>query len=569
MLHHPPSCLNLMPSPRGKPAPLLAVRSLAVVALRFRRGSTPFLSSASGVVSYAPTPEELQQYLALFAAQDPKGGSGILSGAVLRPLLAASCLPAADLAAAWAAADMDEGLLTKEGVGGLQILQWLCWKVLLRWVCVAYRRRYTCDKRLSMLMGEEVEMAADELLQLRSMATALQRQLIREKQQLAAAIDRRREFEALLQRERVKLHKLQEARRTLELERISAHRDVQHYQEDILFLQQQVAAAEADLRALADVLPPVRLAAANQPQDASYGLCRSALDLLKSEKEALAKEEKQIAEMQALLQRLRREKTEGQSQHAALQERLRQVVGAAAPRASTIASSLSSNSKVVDELSCFWDATTALPPSSWRTFKPPIASEHSLSRSGAAGTAATALGITDYPVVASTTEDSKDLRRHLEGLSVDSVKSDTAFVGVAAAMAVCCWQLFWSSQPQAADSLASYTFIGAECAYSTLVLLVLPQGDYSQLGTRQTDTHKNAFGEHHISADARNRRSASRDRQKNGEITLLREEKSKGRKPSEKPPNRGGALSRRRGSAGIEDRGPLSGIETPSFGARS
>lgn len=168
--------------------------------------------------------------------------------------------------------------------------------------------RGQCDKRLSHLVGEDTESAADELLQLRSVAAALRRQLVREKQQLAAAIDRKREFEALLQRERQKLYKLQETRRSvpqlllllplqlllllllgsccsgraaaalagaatlayvaagtsavyvqLEMERIGAHRDLQHYQEELLFLQQQVATAEADLKALADTADATRV----------------------------------------------------------------------------------------------------------------------------------------------------------------------------------------------------------------------------------------------------------------------------------------------------------------------
>ncbi|CDJ31978.1 uncharacterized protein EMH_0071360 [Eimeria mitis] len=52
----------------------------------------------------------------------------------------------------------------------------------------------------------------------------------------------------------------------LEMERIGAHRDIKHYQEELLFLQQQVAAAEADLRALADAADGTRMQQQQQQQ---------------------------------------------------------------------------------------------------------------------------------------------------------------------------------------------------------------------------------------------------------------------------------------------------------------
>ncbi|KAL8440876.1 hypothetical protein Emag_007655 [Eimeria magna] len=72
-------------------------------------------------------------------------------------------------------------------------------------------------------------------------------------------------------------------------------------------------------------------------------------------------------------------------------------------------------------------------PSSWRTFKNPSAADIPLGRGGAA---AGALGIADLPLVRSTDAgDTRDLRRHLEGLSIDSVKSDAALVRQCAAAA--------------------------------------------------------------------------------------------------------------------------------------
>ncbi|CDJ45313.1 hypothetical protein, conserved [Eimeria tenella] len=380
-----------------------------------------------------------------------------------------------------------------------------------------------CDKRLATLMGVEVDLAADELLQLRSVAAALQRQLITEKQQLAAAIDRRKEFEALLQRERIRLEKLQEARRSLEMERIGAHRDIQHYQEELLFLKQQVAAAEADLRSLADAADATRMQQQQQQQqlEALDSERRIAVETLKSEKDLLAKEEREIEEMKLLLQRLRREKTDGQSQHAVLQEKLRQtehdvvLQRAALDSAHTEAISTlqqrvqqqQQKQKLISELNQHtqetwaaqrmralegphgsggprgltsaaaaaaaaaaggWTAAeapqrrdlkgvpsgggggfflssprsvhahamdTAPPPANWRTFKAPTAADLVMPRGGTAAAAAT-LGITDFAAgAAAAADDSRDLRRHLEGLSIDSVKSDTAFVCFAAAAA--------------------------------------------------------------------------------------------------------------------------------------
>ena len=50
------------------------------------------------------------------------------------------------------------------------------------------------------------------------------------------------------------------------MERIGAYRDIQHYQEELLFLQQQVAAAEADLRSLADTADATRMQQQQQQQ---------------------------------------------------------------------------------------------------------------------------------------------------------------------------------------------------------------------------------------------------------------------------------------------------------------
>ncbi|KAL8439464.1 hypothetical protein Efla_004663 [Eimeria flavescens] len=367
-----------------------------------------------------------------------------------------------------------------------------------------------CDKRLSMVVAEDTEAAADELLQLRSVAAALKKELIREKQQLAAAIDRKREFEALIFRERKALLKLQEARHALELERIGAHRDLQHYQEELLFLQQQVAAAEADLRALADTADATRLLQQQQLQQlqAVDSDRRGALENLKSAKEALAKEERQIEELKTLLQRLNREKADGRSQQAVGQEKLRQtehdVLLQRAALDSTHAATIATlqqrveqqqqKQQLIAELNQHtqdawalqklraleggpfsgggprgsssaaaaaaasgrvWGAAEQAPrrdlkgvpsgggggfflssladegsslPTSWRTFKTPSAAELPRGR-GLAGAAS--LGIADLPAAGGGPTgggDTRDLRRHLEGLSVDSVKSDAAFV---------------------------------------------------------------------------------------------------------------------------------------------
>lgn len=69
------------------------------------------------------------------------------------------------------------------------------------------------DRRLTRLVGEEVRHQEDELLQLRSVASALKQELRQQQQQLAAALDRRREFHDAIQRERKMLSRLQEQRR--------------------------------------------------------------------------------------------------------------------------------------------------------------------------------------------------------------------------------------------------------------------------------------------------------------------------------------------------------------------
>ena len=74
------------------------------------------------------------------------------------------------------------------------------------------------------------------------------------------------------------------------------------------------------------------------------------------------------------------------------------------------------------------------PPPSWRVFNAPIGSELAPSR-GTAAAAATAFAIQDFAAPPVDAADStRDIRRHLEGLSIDSVKSDTAFVRLADAL---------------------------------------------------------------------------------------------------------------------------------------
>ncbi|KAL8425683.1 hypothetical protein ACSSS7_008343 [Eimeria intestinalis] len=173
-----------------------------------------------------------------------------------------------------------------------------------------------CDKRLSMLVGEHTEAAADELLQLRAVAAALKRELLCHCCFAAAAAAAAAVALLLLVLSLLLLLlglpvpalvllvlllllvvlslvllllcccfaaalaavaaaafaaaagllDLLPPRRGLELERIGAHRDLQHYQEELLFLQQQVAAAEADLRTLADTADTTRLLQQQQLQ---------------------------------------------------------------------------------------------------------------------------------------------------------------------------------------------------------------------------------------------------------------------------------------------------------------
>ncbi|XP_058515692.1 coiled-coil domain-containing protein 96-like, partial [Ochotona princeps] len=182
------------------------------------------------------------------------------------------------------------------------------------------------DKRLSHLLRREIDATAEEAEEVRELRVLLEKELVREKKELALQIDRKREYEMLLEEEKLKLEQLKRRRSQVELQRVSVQRDLSHYMEEILFLKQQTEDMQKDIDVLQQANQTLVAAVKQQVlQGQNLHAARvQAFEDLHDEQEALQKTEREIAELKTLLQRMRREKADAQSKNAALHERLRQ-----------------------------------------------------------------------------------------------------------------------------------------------------------------------------------------------------------------------------------------------------
>eukprot|EP00921_Rhytidocystis_pertsovi_P021032 GHVQ01033602.1.p1 GENE.GHVQ01033602.1~~GHVQ01033602.1.p1 ORF type:complete len:947 (+),score=183.04 GHVQ01033602.1:155-2842(+) len=182
------------------------------------------------------------------------------------------------------------------------------------------------DKRISKTLADDVDSHDKDLRRLNEVSAALKQEIVREKSELERQLERKRDFEREAENVRLELEKLKEDRRKIDLERISMSRDISHYQDETLFLRQQVADMQKDIQMLTE---------SNQMLDKSYrqteGQLKSldvarknVLDSLRDERETLSREEREIAELKNTLERMRREKDDVQSKQNVLQEKLRQ-----------------------------------------------------------------------------------------------------------------------------------------------------------------------------------------------------------------------------------------------------
>ncbi|KEP67688.1 UNVERIFIED_CONTAM: EF hand domain-containing protein [Hammondia hammondi] len=183
------------------------------------------------------------------------------------------------------------------------------------------------DKRLSDILRADVDGDAEEIEEVRELRILLEAELLAEKKELARQIDRKRDFALQLEDEKVKLEQLKEERKKIEFERIGIERDLSHYVEELLFLRGQVDDMQRDIDALHQANQTLVATHRHQQIQAQnlHATRLQAQEQLRGEREALQKEEREIAELKALLSRMRREKSEAQSRNAVLHERLRQA----------------------------------------------------------------------------------------------------------------------------------------------------------------------------------------------------------------------------------------------------
>ncbi|PFH35028.1 EF hand domain-containing protein [Besnoitia besnoiti] len=183
------------------------------------------------------------------------------------------------------------------------------------------------DKRLSEILRSEVDGDAEEIEEVRELRVLLETELLAEKKELARQIDRKRDFALQLEDEKIKLEQLKEERRKIEFERLGIERDLAHYMEELLFLRGQVDDMQRDIDSLHQTNQTLLAAHRHQQIQAQnlHATRLQAQEQLKSEREALQKEEREIAELKTLLSRMRREKSEAQSQNAVIHERIRQA----------------------------------------------------------------------------------------------------------------------------------------------------------------------------------------------------------------------------------------------------
>ncbi|CBZ54127.1 conserved hypothetical protein [Neospora caninum Liverpool] len=157
------------------------------------------------------------------------------------------------------------------------------------------------DKRLSDILRAEVDGDAEEIEEVRELRVLLESELLAEKKELARQIDRKRDFALQLEDEKVKLEQLKEERKKIEFERIGIERDLSHYVEELLFLRGQVDDMQKDIDALHQANQTLIAAHRHQQIQAQnlHATRLQAQDQLKGEREALQKEEREIAELKA------------------------------------------------------------------------------------------------------------------------------------------------------------------------------------------------------------------------------------------------------------------------------
>eukprot|EP00914_Ancora_sagittata_P011526 GHVO01022371.1.p1 GENE.GHVO01022371.1~~GHVO01022371.1.p1 ORF type:complete len:907 (+),score=194.31 GHVO01022371.1:134-2722(+) len=182
------------------------------------------------------------------------------------------------------------------------------------------------DKQLNLRLTREIDQYADEINRLSGISGALKSEMIREKAELRRQLDRKRDFENRVSDMRAELDAIKDEKRKVDVERISANRDIEHYQEEIIFLQQQVDDVERDRKLLEETTQQLtRQHKEAETQSTQMEVARkNVLQSIKAERTLLQDQEKEIAKLRNTLERFKREKDNARSRQLAAQERSRQ-----------------------------------------------------------------------------------------------------------------------------------------------------------------------------------------------------------------------------------------------------
>jgi len=159
----------------------------------------------------------------------------------------------------------------------------------------------------------------------------LSEQVIEERRELEGQLSRRRDFERQLQESRSQLDGLREEQRRIKTEEAGSQRHIQHLQDELMFVTKEVQDAEEDLRAVREAAELPRGGGSKErsrgpaPYASAEEERRDVLSKVRSERELLQRDHKQIEELRARLEEVFKKKLDAQVMQQSLLEKQRQT----------------------------------------------------------------------------------------------------------------------------------------------------------------------------------------------------------------------------------------------------
>jgi len=172
------------------------------------------------------------------------------------------------------------------------------------------------DKKMARALQQEIDQMEDELRHLESLSEQIERETATEGRELDRQVAQVRDLDSKIEDARTDLAKHKDDRRQVNLAHISLQQDREHYQEELQYTEKVVAEAQRDVTQLQQTL---------QVLDKQYRQAQSRTEHLErnrktvagqvtDEKEALRREERELAEMKNSLQQMQRSQRSKQDQ---------------------------------------------------------------------------------------------------------------------------------------------------------------------------------------------------------------------------------------------------------------